>query len=205
MIKLVRRLRAFYYAAWNKEIFRWKKVDSQTDITNINGVLRIVGKGEIRIGVGTRMNSGPRANPIGGDTALTLNCRQGGRIDIGPGCGLSNCAIVADEQITLEENVMIGGGVKIYDTDFHNIDPTLRAAERAGSFHGVTRPVRICRGAFVGAHSMVLKGVTIGRNAVIGAGSIVTRDVPDHEIWAGNPARRIGAVTVTDTSEVTAL
>ena len=51
-----------------------------------------------------------------------------------------------------------------------------------------TKPVLIRQGAFIGAHSIILKGVTIGRHSVIGAGSVVTHDVPDNEIWAGNPA-----------------
>lgn len=37
----------------------------------------------------------------------------------------------------------------------------------------------------------MLNAVTIGRNSVVGAGSIVTKDIPDNEVWAGNPARFI--------------
>jgi acetyltransferase-like isoleucine patch superfamily enzyme len=50
-------------------------------------------------------------------------------------------------------------------------------------------PVHIKKGAFVGAHCLILKGVTIGENSIVGAGSVVTKDIPDHEIWGGNPAR----------------
>lgn len=51
--------------------------------------------------------------------------------------------------------------------------------------------VHIKRGAFLGANTVIVKPVTIGENAVVGAGSIVTKDIPDGEIWAGNPARLI--------------
>jgi len=61
--------------------------------------------------------------------------------------------------------------------------------------HGRTRsswetaPVRIEDNVYVGANSIILKGVTIGRNAVIGAGSVVTKDVAEYVIVAGNPAK----------------
>ena len=55
-------------------------------------------------------------------------------------------------------------------------------------------PVVIKDNAFIGAKVIVLKGVTIGENSIIGAGSVVTRSVPDNEIWAGNPAKFIRKV-----------
>ena len=50
-------------------------------------------------------------------------------------------------------------------------------------------PVKIEDNAFVGARSMILRGITIGKYSIIGAGSVVTKSVPENEIWAGNPAR----------------
>ena len=51
--------------------------------------------------------------------------------------------------------------------------------------------VSICKGAYLGMNTLVVKPVTIGENAIIGAGSVVTKDVPANEVWAGNPARFI--------------
>jgi acetyltransferase-like isoleucine patch superfamily enzyme len=167
--------------------FKLKKVSCNTHVRNIQGVLCITGYGRISIGDGTRMNSGPRRNPIGGDTRLVLACR-GGEIEIGENCGLSNCAIVSDTRVTLEANVLVGGGAKIYDTDFHNTHPEARLAEKSGEKHGNSKPVLIKKNAFIGAHSIILKGVTIGENSIIGAGSVVTHNIPANEIWAGNPA-----------------
>ena len=45
--------------------------------------------------------------------------------------------------------------------------------------------------AFIGANTVICNSVTIGRNAVVGAGSVVTKDIPDNEIWGGNPAHFI--------------
>lgn len=51
--------------------------------------------------------------------------------------------------------------------------------------------IHICEKAFLGTRCIVTKSCRIGVRAVVGAGSVVTRDIPDCEIWAGNPARFI--------------
>lgn len=145
------------------------------------------GKGaKISFGSNVQINSGLRFNPIGGDDMAIIYAQPGAVISIGNNCGISNSAIVARSSIILEDDVMIGGGCKIYDNDFHSIvydnrmkspDPDIRS-----------KPVLIRKGAFIGAHTVILKGVTVGSHSVIGAGSVVTHDIPDNEIWAGNPA-----------------
>lgn len=154
----------------------------------LNGRLKLYrGKGAvIRFGRNVRINSGTRFNPIGGDTVTILYAQPGAVISIGDNCGISNSALIARTSITLEDDVMIGGGCKIYDNDFHSIHYEERMSSPDPGIK--TKPLLIRQGAFIGAHSIILKGVTIGRRSVIGAGSVVTRDVPDNEIWAGNPA-----------------
>ena len=56
------------------------------------------------------------------------------------------------------------------------------------------KPVVIGNDVFIGAKSIILKGVTIGENSVIGAGSVVTKSVPANQIWAGNPAKFIRCI-----------
>ena len=80
----------------------------------------------------------------------------------------------------------LSGGVRLYDTDFHSIDPTVRANPKDSNIKKA--PIRLGANSFISAYSIILKGVNIGENAVIGAGSVVTRDIPPNEIWAGNPA-----------------
>lgn len=173
-------------AIQNFVIFRLKRVSCQTPYRNIKGVIRVFGHGQISIKHGARLNSGHRYNPIGGDRELSLVTGARGKIIIGRNSGLSNCTIVSHSIVQLGSDVKIGGGVKIYDTDFHNLDPTARRS--SASDIPISKPVVIGDGAFVGAHSIILKGVTIGTNSVIGAGSVVTKNIPDGEIWAGNPA-----------------
>ena len=57
---------------------------------------------------------------------------------------------------------------------------------------GQLRPTLVRKGATIGANATIICGVTIGRYAFIGAGAVVTRDVPDHALAFGNPARVIG-------------
>jgi acetyltransferase-like isoleucine patch superfamily enzyme len=53
------------------------------------------------------------------------------------------------------------------------------------------KPVKVCKGAWIGAGAMIMPGVRVGRYAVVGAGAIVTKDVEDYQVVVGNPARPI--------------
>lgn len=100
------------------------------------------------------------------------------------------CTFLDRGGITLENGVFIGPHVLLL-TENHPERPDLR--------HNVyTKPVVVKEGAWIGAGAIVLPGVTIGRNAIVGAGSVVTKDVPDNMIVAGNPAKVIRPI---DTNE----
>lgn len=51
--------------------------------------------------------------------------------------------------------------------------------------------IHICSGAFIGTNTIICNTIRIGKNSIIGAGSVVTKNIPDNEIWAGNPAHFI--------------
>ena len=111
---------------------------------------------------------------------------DGSYIRIGNNVGISGSTLNATIGITIEDNVNIGSGCIITDTDSHPID----YAERIANNKHATKaaPIVIKEGAFIGARSIVLKGVTIGKHSVVGAGSVVSKSVPDNCIVAGNPA-----------------
>jgi acetyltransferase-like isoleucine patch superfamily enzyme len=77
--------------------------------------------------------------------------------------------------------------VIICDTDFHGLRPDERQSTSAHI--RTARPVKIGTNVFIGARSIVLKGVNIGNNSVIGAGSVVTNHIPGNVVAAGNPCR----------------
>ena len=56
----------------------------------------------------------------------------------------------------------------------------------------ITKPITVGKNSFIGARAMILPGVCIGNRAIVGAMSVVSKDVPDHQIVAGNPAKKIG-------------
>lgn len=146
--------------------------------------------GRMSIGRNFHMNNGIKGNPIGCNERCTLFVDRGASIEIGDNVGMSQTSLVSMCSIKVGDNVKIGGGAMIFTTDFHSIDPAIRASRDDAKYRKVA-PVTIGDNAFIGARSIILKGVTIGKNSVIGAGSVVTKSVPDNQIWAGNPARFI--------------
>ena len=136
------------------------------------------------------MNNGVKGNPIGCYERCTLFVDRGATLTIGDNVGMSQAALVAMADITIGNDVKIGGGVQVFTSDFHSLDSNIRASAEDMK-HRKNAPVRIGNGAFIGARSIILKGVEIGENSIIGAGSVVTKSVPANEIWAGNPARFI--------------
>lgn len=175
--------------SYNQLLLMRKKVDFSKTL-RINGKLKIHGNGKIYIGENVKINSSESSNPIGGSDYSIFSVYSPGVLKIGNNVGISNAAIVCFDEVTIEDNVFIGGGVKIYDSDFHSLDYEKRIMGKPID-EAKSKPVMIRQGAFIGAHSIILKGVTIGERSVIGAGSVVTKSVPNDEIWAGNPAVRI--------------
>jgi acetyltransferase-like isoleucine patch superfamily enzyme len=141
----------------------------------------------IRIGDHCRILSGFASNPVGGSGRMAIWVGAGGRLELGDGVGLSNSTIVCMRAVSIEDEALLGGGCQVFDTDFHSLDAEERA--RAPWPQVRTAPVTIRRRAFVGGHSILLKGSIVGEGAVLGAGSVLRAVVPDGQIWAGNPAR----------------
>jgi acetyltransferase-like isoleucine patch superfamily enzyme len=98
-----------------------------------------------------------------------------------------NVNIVVSKEVVIEEHVKISFDCRISDTDGHPREAGLRAQNRPPRLEDI-RPVRICRYAWIGNGSHIMKGVTIGEGAVIGANSVVISDIPPYCLAMGNPA-----------------
>ncbi len=95
-------------------------------------------------------------------------------------------------KVTFGDNVMIAPNVSIY-TAGHPIHPDSR---NSGYEYGI--PISVGNNVWIGGNTVILPGVSIGDNAVIGAGSVVTKNVPDNVVAAGNPCRVIRKITEDD-------
>lgn len=103
-----------------------------------------------------------------------------------------NTVILDVAKVTIGKNVMFAPNVSIY-TAGHPVHPDSR---NSGYEYGI--PVTIGDNVWIGGNTVILPGVHIGNNAVIGAGSVVTKDIPDNVIAAGNPCRVIREITEAD-------
>ncbi len=149
-------------------------------------------KSKIIIGDNLRMNNGQAGNCIGFSACCSLMALKGGRICIGNNVGMSQTAICAIEtDITIGNHTLLGGGVKIYSSDFHSLNYFDRRFEATDQDNHKCLPVTIGDDCFIGAGTIILKGITIGDRAIIGAGSVVTKSIPADCIAGGNPCRVI--------------
>jgi len=90
--------------------------------------------------------------------------------------------------IDIEDDVLLGTGVHIYSSNHKFSDPDVLISAQGHATKGKTV---VKKGAWIGANAIVLPGLTIGKHAVIGAGSVVTKNIPDYAVFAGNPAKFI--------------
>ncbi len=159
----------------------------------INGILKLSNSGMIRIDGGFKCNSGNKYNLIGGDRKCSFIVSKNAELLIGRNVGISNSTIVCTMKITIEDSVFIGGGCRLWDTDFHSINPYKRTTGNEDDVKHA--PIYISKRAFIGGGTIILKGVTVGENSIVAAGSVVSKTIPPNEIWGGNPARFIRALT----------
>ena len=146
----------------------------------------------ISLGSHVTLDSSTRANPLGASSPCVLRTMTStARLTLGDRVGLSSSVIVAGNSVEIGEGTILGAGSMVFDNDFHALGPRFSWLTE---YSKNSKPVKIGRGCFLGARSMILKGVTLGDRVIIGAGSVVTKDVPAYSIAAGNPARIVGSI-----------
>jgi len=155
---------------------------------SINGIVFIRNQGSFCVGKNIKINSGHKYNPIGGDWKTSFIIQKSARLSIGENVGISNSTIYCSSEIEIGNNVLIGGGCKIWDTNFHSLKSIDR---KNGDCNVESKPIKVHDDVFIGGGTIILKGCEVGKNVIIGAGSVVTKSIPQDEIWGGNPAKFI--------------
>jgi UDP-2-acetamido-3-amino-2,3-dideoxy-glucuronate N-acetyltransferase len=110
---------------------------------------------------------------------------------IGSRVKIQNAALVY-HGVTVEDGVFIGPNAILTNDRFPRAITATGELARADDWE--VSPIVLRTGCAIGAGAVVVAGTTVGQFATVGAGSVVTRDVPDHALVAGNPARRLGWV-----------
>jgi len=117
-----------------------------------------------------------------------LHTLYGGRISIGDDTGMSAPIISSRSSVMIGKRCRIGGNVRIFDHDFHPLDPILRASTEDVR-HIQTKPVEIDNDVFIGVNAIILKGTRLGARTIVAAGSVVFGlDAPPDSMVKGNPA-----------------
>jgi|ERR1051326_7887180 acetyltransferase-like isoleucine patch superfamily enzyme len=163
----------------------------------------------LRSGEGTRIDGRADIRKTGGKIIIGKGCLISGLIAteteksevlIGNNVHVGSGTVIdCVENIIIEDDVLISYQCIIQDSDNHSTRYSIRKNDTAdwmnNGYHNwdltPKKPVRISKGAWICARAMILKGVNIGRGAIVAAGSVVTKDVPDWTVVAGNPARII--------------
>ena len=176
-----------YYISWDEELTleREKAKDLLFEFNSIKPSLRaereiIINKLFGKVGKNCWIES-------------PFNCDYGYNITVGDNFYTNtNCCILDCAKITIGNNVWIGPNVGIY-TPNHAFDSKERT-------HGYEKslPIEIGDNVWIGGSVTIIGGVKIGQNSIIGAGSVVTKNIPDGVIAAGNPAKVIREITEND-------
>ncbi len=184
---IISKIKQFSFVA-----LRIKKYEILSDCKRVSGKpkkyhpLLLKGKGKIYFGENVQIGVVSSPNFYSHYTYLEVR-EEWSEIIIGNNVAINNAfSIECSSKVIIENDVLIGANCSIIDNDGHDLEIDNR---NGGS--PKTAPVHIQQNVFLGSNVSILKGITIGKNSIIGNGSVVTKNIPENVIAAGNPAKVI--------------
>ena len=183
------------------------RVQPITALVRISGSSRFA-YGSIILPISPNVTLGSNVVLYHKDLVNLYGCRIGDETKIGTFVEIQKNSVIGN-RCKISSHSFICEGVEIADEVFigHGVMFTNDSYPRAATMEGLVQaeadwkllPTRVRARASIGSNATILPGITVGENAMIGAGAVVTRDVPDHAIVAGVPARIVGDVRTVET------
>lgn len=153
-------------------------------------IIDIRGDGVLRCDGSLFMVNTAKRSTLGINRRCKLTVYNRATLHVKGRVAMSNTVIIATKHVEIGNNVMIGGGATIIDCDFHSVNYKDWFSDKDEE-NMISKPVIIGNNVLIGMNSIILKGVSIGDGSIIGAGSVVATNIPENEIWGGNPAKFI--------------
>lgn len=189
---LPRFIRQYFYTYFNR-IMLWSagvKYGKNLLIHN-RFYLKLYKNGKISIGDNFVAWSGENINPIGRNLRCSIFVNKNASLTIGNDVGMSSSCIRVDKSICIGDHVKIGANSIISDTDSHSLNYEIRRNIISDRENTKSKGIIIDEDVLIGTSCIILKGVHIGARSIIGAGSVVSKDIPEDCIAAGNPCKVI--------------
>lgn len=192
--KICIRLNCIFWNCYTISYLYWVSVNNKKklweDNIKFNGHTTLYIKGKLKIGRNFICNSGKNYS-IDSTPCAKIRVMPNAYLEFGENSGISNTIIHCYNNIKIGNNVNIGAGCMIFDTNFHSINWQDRKNRIKDVNNAKTSPIRIDDFVFIGANCIICKGVLIGAKSMVAAGSVVVSNIPSGEIWGGNPAKFI--------------
>ncbi|MBQ0075133.1 MAG: acyltransferase [Prevotella sp.] len=187
-------IKVLHYKFWNwysKEYMRRRGVKFDKSSVQFKGrcYLDISTTSQVRISKGFVCNSGLDFGIENVESKIKV--KENASLSIGTNSGMSSSVIGCYNKIVIGCNVIIGGGTRIVDSNFHSLEWKIRQDRNIDCKQAKTAPIIIGNDVFIGARCIIGKGVTIGNRSIIAAGSVVVKDIPEDCIAGGNPCKVI--------------
>lgn len=199
LIKLIARFLRICSKIQSALIWRYNEKYAELLGVKHGSKFKLLGKIYIQIGQNATVQFGEnflflssmKSNPLACSSHSCIFIEDGAKLMVGANVGISSTILWVCQSITIGNNVKIGGGSILMDTDAHSLHYMDRRDVLRDDKHRINQSIVIDDDVFIGTHSIILKGVHIGARSIVGAGSVVTKDIPQDCIAAGNPAKVI--------------